>query len=437
MLQGTGTSNAVATFVARLNRRLVSLPPGQPDDRRVDVFRHDAEVCALDEFVADVAPKIGGFASILVTPLAVLGSDPIERLSATLDAAGIHGTFVGLAPPLAPESAPADAIAICCPLIDQHLNKAPDDFAATAIVTAYNEADVIRSTTTWLLDQGIDVVIVDNWSNDGTIDEVADLVDSGRVSIRKFPVDGPTGLYEWERLLDFVAETASSLDADWVIHHDADQRHDSPWHGFTYRDALYSVGQMGFNAVDHTVVDFRPIDNSFIPGTELSSHFAHFEFQQGASTTVHVQAWMNCGPADLASSGGHDVRFEGRRVFPFNFTLRHYQVRSQQHGEQKVFRDRRPRYAVEELDRGWHDHYFRMTRKHNFLRRSDELLEYVPGRFEETYLLQRLGQTGIFEVDPAPGRFRALKNRTVAVLRRAGLLRRLVRVRNRVRKMRR
>ena len=437
MLQGIGTSDAVATYVARLDRLLSALPPGQPDDRGVDIFRYDAPARSLDPFVADVASKVGGFASVVVVPLAVLGPEPVGALSAALGGAGVRATFTGLAPPLSPDAAPTDAIAICCPLIDQHLEKAPDDFRVTAIVTAFNEVDVIRSTTTWLLDQGIDVVIVDNWSTDGTADAVADLVDGGRVSIRKFPIDGPTGLYEWERLLKFVASTAASLDADWVVHHDADQRHESPWLGLTYRDALYSVGNMGFNAVDHTVIDFRPIDNSFTSGTELSSHFSHFEFQQGASTTVHVQAWANDGPVDLASSGGHDVQFDGRRVFPFNFTLRHYQVRSQAHGEQKVFRDRRPRYVVEELDRGWHDHYFRMTRKHRFLRRPEELLEYVPGRFEETFLLQRLGQTGIFEVDPAPGRFRPLKNRAVAALRRAGFLSRLVRVRTRVRKLRR
>jgi len=435
MSNGTGQTDSVTRFAERLEGRLRALPPGHPSDRRVGVIRHDPASRSLDGLVDRLRAAPGQLASIAVVPVSALGSEPVASLRARLGAAGIEGTFVGLAPPASPDEAPTDAVAICCPLVDRHLMKAPESFRVTAIVTAYNEADVIRSTVLWLLGQGIDVVVVDNWSTDRTADELADLV-GDRMSILKFPADGPTGVWESERLLDFVAEMAAALDADWVIHHDADQRHESPWPGLSYRDALYSVGQMGFNAVDHTVIDFRPIDNTFVPGTELTTHFGYFEFQQGASTTVHVQAWENNQRVDLAGSGGHQVLFEDRRVFPFNFTLRHYQVRSQAHGEQKVFRDRRPRYVIDELDRGWHDHYFRLSRKHSFLRRPDELLEYVPGRFEETYLLQRLGQTGIFEVDPAPGRFRGAKNAAVTLLRRAGLLPVLFRARNRARRLR-
>ena len=45
------------------------------------------------------------------------------------------------------------------------------------------------------------------------------------------------------------------------------------------------------------------------------------------------------------------ARFPGRKVFPIQFLLRHYPIRSQRHGETKVFTERKPRF-LESVSRG-------------------------------------------------------------------------------------
>mgnify|MGYP001020690447 CR=1 FL=1 len=350
---------------------------------------------------------------------------------------------LGTMPPLKPDWAtfrrdPSDPIfklkkeAGRAPSLADVIGPAPDSFRLTAMVTAFNEADVIRPTVQYLLDQGIDVVVIDNWSTDSTMDEIADLVDGARVSVLKFPEDGPSGLYEWERMLEFVATAAAKVDSDWIVHHDADQRHEAPWPGASYRDAIYAVDRLGFNAIDHTVIDFRPVNDDFVDGTELRDHFHYFEFDRGAAASTHVQAWRNDGPVDLASSGGHAVKFADRKVFPFNFLLRHYQIRSQAHGERKVFRDRRPRYQIDELDRGWHEHYLSMSKRHSFIRKASDLNEFRPEDFGEHYLLQMVAQVGIIEAEPAHRRFGPLRDAALNVLRSTGTLRAAVRARNRI-----
>jgi hypothetical protein len=56
---------------------------------------------------------------------------------------------------------------------------------------------------------------------------------------------------------------------------------------------------------------------------------------------------------NLEASGGHSSVFEGRKVYPVNFLLRHYIVLSRAHAIRKYLIERTySRQEVEEL--GWH-----------------------------------------------------------------------------------
>ena len=81
---------------------------------------------------------------------------------------------------------------------------------------------------------------------------------------------------------------------------------------------------------------------------------------------------------DLASTGGHDVQFPGRMVFPQRFILRHYPIRSQSHGDRKVFEQRLSRFLPEELKRGWHLQYAEMSEGTSFIRDPSTLTLYDP-----------------------------------------------------------
>ena len=89
------------------------------------------------------------------------------------------------------------------------------------------------------------------------------------------------------------------------------------------------------------------------------------------------------------------MHFSGRRVYPFKFLLRHYPLRSQVHGEKKVFEDRLPRYSPELRQLGWHIQYDSFKRGDSFIRNLDTLLTFDPERFYETHLVERLSGIGI------------------------------------------
>lgn len=273
---------------------------------------------------------------------------------------------------------------------------APTDFRVVAFMTAYNEADIIVPAISRLIDQGVEVYLIDNWSTDKTFENASQLLRKGLIAIERFPSEGPPRYYEWTRLLSRVEELASKLSADWFIHHDADEIRESPWVGVTLKDAIYLVDRSGFNVIDHTVMVFPPVDNGFVPGTDFGSYFAHFDFGRRPAHFSQIKAWKNLRcPIRLANSGGHQAEFDGRQVYPFKFLLKHYPIRSQAHGDKKIFAERIQRFSPKEKAKGWHMQYNSLARGQIFLKQPSELERFDQDHFFSHYLVERLSGVGV------------------------------------------
>lgn len=282
-------------------------------------------------------------------------------------------------------------------------NRKPNfDFRVIAILTVYNEQDIIFHSVKRLIDNGIDVYIINNWSSDGTAAAVESFLGKGLIGIEYFPHKTSTDTYDWTLLLARVEELTHVLKADWFIHHDADEIRESPWPEMSLKEAIQYVDQLGFSAIDHTVLDFHPINNNFISGSEFKNHFSFFEFGCRPGHFRQIKAWKNLGlPITLSETGGHDVNFFGRRVFPYKFLLRHYPVRSQFHGEKKILSERKLRFNSEERKlRGWHSHYDHIHEGHLFLKDPNSLIEFNFLSFYQTYLLERISGIGILREKP-------------------------------------
>jgi hypothetical protein len=344
------------------------------------------------------APGIGGDAGRTIDELRValdaaplvivIGPGSPDGLEAQLTEAAVPATLIGLAPG-------GGALAI----VDRAVpppSPAPTGFRVLAVMTAYNEADVIGPTIEALIDAGVEVHLIDNWSTDETHAIASRYLGRGLAGLERFPA-APSGSYEWAALLGRVERVAAASPADWYVHHDADERRTGPWPARPLRDAIWAVQQSGFNAIDHTVLTFQPLDEGFVPGADLERSFRHFEFDVTPGIRPQVKAWRNLGRrVDLAGSGGHEAVFDGRRIFPYNFLLKHYPIRSQAHGERKVLHERQARWSPAERARGWHVHYEAIEPGHAFTRAAGELIEFRDGETERRHLVPMVSGIGLF-----------------------------------------
>jgi hypothetical protein len=247
-----------------------------------------------------------------------------------------------------------------------------DEFRVVAILSAYNEADIISPVIAHLVDNGVDVYLIDNRSSDDTVAEAARWLGKGLLKIEQFPehepAPGETLPFDWTAILRRKEELARELDADWFLHHDADEFREAPFPGMKLRDAIQWVDRLGYNCIGFRVFNFPPTDDRFQPGSDPREHFRYWE-EAAEFDRRQLKAWKNPGrPVSLVPSGGHEVGLPDRRVFPIPFLLRHYPVRGQAHGVRKVFSERRGRFVDRERARQWHIQYDAIVdESHDFL----------------------------------------------------------------------
>jgi glycosyltransferase involved in cell wall biosynthesis len=253
------------------------------------------------------------------------------------------------------------------------LSRPARHFQALAVMPAYNEADVIFHAIGALVSDGIDVYLIDHESTDGTAQAASPWLGRGLVHIERFPDDAGfpernRGQMVWRDILRRVQDVTREVVSDWYLFVNADEFREAPWPGATLLDGLREVDEVGYSAVNFELFNFHPTDDRLDPGQDPRRHLRHYE-APGRHDLLQIKAWKRQdGPVDLVEHGGHDVVFEGKRVFPVPFILRHYPIRSGQHGARKVLGERLPRFAPEERADGWHVQYDRYADGAEFLR---------------------------------------------------------------------
>jgi Glycosyl transferase family 2 len=297
----------------------------------------------------------------------------------------IEGPEPGTLAVLAADEARAEAHA-------QALQAPERPFRALAVMPAFNEADVVFHAIGALVSEGVDVYLLDHESTDGTAEAAEPWLGRGLVRIERFPEEA--GYPErnrtemvWRDILRRVGEVTGEVPADWYLFVNADEFREAPWPNVTLADGLREVDDLGFNAVNFELLNFRPTpQDAFVDGADVREHLRHYE-APGHYDVLQIKAWKaQPQVVDLVHHGGHDVLFAGKRVFPVPFLLRHYPIRSAEHGRRKVLAERLARFAAEERAGGWHIQYDHYADGADYLHDRATLVEYDPDRVRAALL---------------------------------------------------
>jgi len=268
-----------------------------------------------------------------------------------------------------------------------------NNFKVIALMSAYNEEDIIYHTIGELIRNDIQVYLLDNRSSDNTVLEAEKWLGKGLISIEMFPSTESNEYnlneYNWTAILKRKEELALELQADWFIHCDADEFRESPWANLNLREAFCHVDEMNFNCVNFILLNFRPTNNNFIPGDDIRKYLLKYDAADCFDTT-QIKAWKkNKSKVDLSSTGGHHVKFLNQKLAPIKFILRHYPIRSELHGRKKVLQERIPRFTQFEVSNGWHMQYnsYILDNK-SFLYKEEELTEYDTCKIRSDIMIQ-------------------------------------------------
>ncbi|MCX7909467.1 MAG: glycosyltransferase, partial [Ignavibacteria bacterium] len=254
-------------------------------------------------------------------------------------------------------------------------------FKILAILSAYNEEDIILTTIKDLIENGIDVYLIDDNSSDNTIEIARQFLGKGLINIERFnsnATDFERNKYNWELILKRKIEIANELNYNWYIHGDADEFFESPWLNLNLKEAFYLVDSLGYNTICFKLYNFRPYNNNYNPDLDVRNVIDHFELPE-IYDRIQIKAWKKVAEnVDLSQSGGHEVIFQGRNVFPLPFIMRHYPIRSEEHGKKKVLKERFPRFKTQERAKNWHIQYDKLVENQKFIWNKDELIRWDP-----------------------------------------------------------
>jgi glycosyltransferase involved in cell wall biosynthesis len=262
-----------------------------------------------------------------------------------------------------------------------------------AMIQAYNEERFLANTIRHLSEQGLSTYVIDNESSDGTLRIAEEHLGRGVIGIETMSREGH---YDQSRQCGRQEELGSELDADWVMHHDADEYRVSPRRGQTLAEAIGELDEAGYNAINFLEFTFVPTRESPDHDNEnyLETLRTYYPF---VPTFPHrLNAWKRQDSrVDLGS--GHVVSFEGLRMAPTSLYLRHYLFLSR---DQAVRKFVQRSYDPEETAYGWHGWRAKVRAEHvqlpseSQLRRyeSDWLLE--PSRPRRRHLLQESVESG-------------------------------------------
>src|ERR1700681_970673 len=217
---------------------------------------------------------------------------------------------------------------------------------AVAIVCVRNEALHIRRCVRDFVSQGVDVILIDHDSTDGSMDIAREFLGKGLLAIERLPWRGEFSLSEQLSLKKLIASTVAH---DWVIHADADEWLCAPDDHDSLIDGICAADEAGANCINFLEFVFVPRPGESFEVDDYPSMIRDYHFFAERHPQL-LRAWKRSAELDL-HDGGHILVGKEVRLFPRDFILRHYIVLSEAHARRKYVGRK---FAADELAKSWH-----------------------------------------------------------------------------------
>lgn len=240
-----------------------------------------------------------------------------------------------------------------------------------ALIAVRNEAHYLRVLLPRLAAQQIQVVIIDNESNDGSHLVYQLYKDNPIIKVCALPHKNYFSLTEQMECKDKLLQ---GLDHDWVIHHDADEIMEHNDGKRTLRKAIEEADAQGFSALNFDEFVFVPEPEAKYDGSDYYQTMRRYYFFQPEPNRLN-RAYKRSLKRDLTNYNGHRIIAEQLNICPQNHSLRHYIVLSKRHALEKYLNRR---FDPIDLQKGWH------TNRLNF---SEEVLDFPAKRCDNFFFL--------------------------------------------------
>lgn len=216
---------------------------------------------------------------------------------------------------------------------------------AAAVMTVRNEAIHMPYAVEHLIAEGIEVVVLDDGSSDGSLDLIDHRLGKGLIETRRRPGSDEMSLGD---LLAWGASVIQDLTHDWVLRVDADEWLMSAAGLGRLVALLDEADRSGATAVNFEEFVFLPLATP--PKGDPRRSMLEYYFFEPVKNRL-MRAWRRDAGLSNLRHAGHRLEGDSLIVYPKHGILRHYPMVTLAHGRHKYGRRSFPHH---ETNRGWH-----------------------------------------------------------------------------------
>ena len=250
-----------------------------------------------------------------------------------------------------------------------------------ATMMVYNEADILSQVLDHLVDQGVHFVILDDGSEDGSVEIAQNYAGKGLLEHKVLKHD----TMMWGENLDRLLEMAARHHPDWILKNDADEFLEPPQEDETLARAIAEEDRRGYNAIQFNDFEFHLTDQDY--NSNEPDIRKRLKFYTWWGDFLYT-AWKYYPGTSYRESAGHFPVFPKgieTKISPRKFVMRHYRFRTPEQAVRRVFKERLPRYSKKERAKGWHHNYDNCKEDPCSFIQDSTKVSYYPGSGKSSF----------------------------------------------------
>jgi len=226
------------------------------------------------------------------------------------------------------------------------------------MLPVYNEQDMVGEVIEHLLSEGLDLVVLDNGSTDGSYEVCKKFAEKGLVTLEQYS----SSSFNWPLLLRMLYDMALKKNPDWLVRSGQDEFLESGISNVSLKEAIVKEDEKGCNLIQFDVFEFFMTDADNLQAKSTRERFPYYSWQN----EDQYRAWKYHPGIRVEDAGGHYPIFPRHikyKIANRKFVHRHYRYRNKQQAI-KNHLDRLNRLkGVPEAKLGWSANWKRIAKE--------------------------------------------------------------------------
>jgi len=193
------------------------------------------------------------------------------------------------------------------------------------MLPVYNEQEIVGEVIEHLLSEGLDLVVLDNGSKDGSYEVCKKFAEKGLIVLEQY--SSPS--FDWPLLLRMLYHMALRKNPDWFLLSGQDEFLESGISNVSLKEAIIKEDENGYNLIQFDVFEFFMTDADNLQAKSTRERFPYYSWQN----ENHYRAWKYNPGIRVEDAGGHFPIFPRHikyKIANRKLVNRHYRFRNKQ-----------------------------------------------------------------------------------------------------------